>query len=72
MPSRDWLEQEVTISRDELGMIIAKEIANVMEAAKAANLGDKMTNMLHELLVDYSASVATQIFSKVEDEEEEE
>lgn len=72
MPSRDWLEQEVTISRDELGMIIAKEIANVMEAAKATNLGDKMTKMLHELLVDYSASVATQIFSKVEDEEEEE
>lgn len=72
MPSRDWLEQEVTISRDELGMIIAKEIANVMDAAKAANFGDKMTYMLHELLVDYSASVATQIFSKVEDDEEEE
>lgn len=72
MPSRDWLEQEVTISRDELGMIIAKEIANVMGAAIQANLGDKMTKMLHELLVDYSASVATRIFSKVEDEEEEE
>lgn len=69
MPSREWLEQEVTISRNELGEIIAREIMGVM---KAANLvGDKdLAKFINELLVEYSASVATAIFKKAEEEEE--
>lgn len=67
MPSREWLETEVTISRAELGDIIAREIAEVVKAAEVVN-DDPLTDMIKNLLVEFSASVASEIFKKAEEE----
>ena len=67
MPTREWLETEVTISREELGDIIAREMATVIQAAVI--VGDsELTKLIKNLLLEYSSSLATEIFKKAEED----
>lgn len=67
MPSKEWEETTVTISRGELADIIAREMARVTTAAKF--VGDEpFEKIIRELLIEYSACVASEIFKGVEDE----
>lgn len=70
MPSEKWLNTTVTISRAELGEIIANEMARVRKIARSVDT--EFADGVKALLLDYSASVAVSIFAKAEDEEEEE
>lgn len=67
--TKEWLEGEVTISREELGEIIAKETYKVAKTARA--IGDqRLSGLLCELLMEFGACVATEIFKKLETEKE--
>ena len=67
MPSKDWEETKVTISRKELADIISKEIVCVLAAAN--EVGDnELTKMVKDLLLEFSASVASEIFKDTPDE----
>ena len=67
MPSKDWEETKVTISRKELADIISKEIVCVLAAAN--EVGDnELTKMVKDLLLEFSASVASEIFKDTTDE----
>ena len=67
-PSKEWREGTVTISREELGQIISNNIQDVLKATAAT--GDRdLFNLIKELLLAYSAAVATDVFKPIEDEE---
>ncbi len=69
MPSKDWEETRVTISRKELGEIIATEMASVVKAADA--VGDmELKRFLIEFILEYSANIASEIFKNAPDERE--
>ena len=69
MPSKDWEETRVTISRKELGEIIAKEMVCIARAADA--VGDaELKSFLKALLLEYSANIASEIFKDAPDERE--
>ncbi len=69
MPSKDWEETRVTISRKELGEIIATEMVSVIKAADA--VGDmELKRFLKEFILEYSANIASEIFKNAPDERE--
>ena len=69
MPSKDWEETRVTISRKELSEIIAKEMVCITQAADA--VGDaELKAFLKALLLEYSANIASEIFKDAPDERE--
>ena len=68
LPSKEWREGTVTISREELGAIISNNIKDVLKAAAAT--GDRdLFNLIKELLLTYSAAVATDVFKPLGDED---
>lgn len=67
---REWLDAEVTISREELGRIMAEEIHSVVEAAAMVE-GKEYARFIKELFETFAASVGTEVFKKLEEEERE-
>lgn len=67
-PSKKWEEGKVLISRKEFGEIIASNVKDVVLTAMAATKDLALCNMLKELLMQYSAAVATQVFKDADDE----
>ena len=67
MPSKKWLEKEVTISRDEFSGVIAKETRKVLAIAELVN--EDMADTLKELLCIFSACVGTAIFGNEDTDE---
>ena len=67
---REWLDAEVTISREELGRIMAREINDVVEAAEIAK-GPEWAKFIKGLFDIFAASVGTEVFKKLEEEERE-
>lgn len=59
----DWVTEETTISREELGNIIAEEIIAVDTSMKDADFDRETKNLIRELLLMFSASVAAEIFN---------
>ena len=69
MPSREWREGRVEISREQFGTIIAKEMADVVTIARS--LGDEaLTNFIKEMLTEFSANVAVEVFKSLDEQEE--
>ncbi len=69
MPSKDWEETRVTISRKELGEIIATEMVSVIKAADG--VGDKeLKRFLRDFILEYSANITSEIFKNAPDERE--
>lgn len=67
---REWLDAEITISREELGRIMGREIAQVVDAAEVV-FGKSKAEQLKDLFNMFAAEVCTEIFKKLEDEERE-
>lgn len=65
---REWLDAEVTISREEFGRIMATEIAIATEAAKLAN-GENFANFVRGLFEVFATEVGNEVFRKLEEEE---
>lgn len=66
---REWLDAEVTISREKLGKIMMEETKSVLMAA--ISTGDKnLYKLLKEVLTEFSASVGVAVFNELEDEKE--
>ena len=69
MPSREWREGKVEISREQFGTIIAKEMADVVTIARS--LGDEaLANFIKEMLTEFSANVAVEVFKSLDEQEE--
>ena len=68
--SREWLDAEVTISREELGRIMANEIRQVLIAANTV-FGKDTAKVLKELFNMFAAEVGTEVFKKLEKDERE-
>lgn len=66
---KEWLDGEVTITREKLGKIMMKETKSVLMAAIATGNKD-LYNLLKEVLTEFSASVGVAVFKELEDEEE--
>ena len=67
MPDKKWLEKEVTISREQMGTVLSKNIVGVRRAMEKRGMDKELISGIEMLLTDFSAQVATEIF----DEEEE-
>lgn len=66
-PSKEWEEESVTISRKELGEIVTDNIIAVLMAAE--KVGDEqLTELIKELLLQFSASISAEIFKPVDAE----
>lgn len=70
MPDREWLDGEVTITREELGKIMAKETKSVLLAVKDAG-DNELYGLLKDLLQIFCASIGFEVFKKLEEEGEE-
>ena len=69
-PDREWLDGEVTITREELGKIMAEETKSVLLAVK--NAGDnELYGLLKDLLQIFCANIGVEVFKKLEEEREE-
>lgn len=69
MPSREWREGKVEISREQFGTIIAKEMADVITIARS--LGDKaLADFIKEMLTEFSTNVAVEVFKSLDEQEE--
>lgn len=66
---REWLDAEVTISREKLGKIMMEETKNVLMAAIVTGNKD-LYNLLKDLLNEFCASVGVAVFKELEDEGE--
>lgn len=66
---REWLDGEVTITREKLGKILVNETKTVLMAAIATGNKD-LYNLLKEVLNEFCASVGVAVFKELEDEEE--
>lgn len=63
---KEWLNEEITIKRKEFSKIIATEIAEIMDAVDAVFGDEEGKDVIKELLMTFSASVATRLFDKEE------
>ena len=61
--SKEWEDETVTISRKEFAEIITEEIMAATTAARMASDND-MADFIKELLVNFSAGIGSEIFSK--------
>lgn len=61
---RKWKEGRATISRREYGEIVAKETHKLMACAELACTDKELIKLLRELILDFSASVATEVFNE--------
>lgn len=66
MPSREWLDEQVTVSREEFGHIIASNIADIMNVADGVCTDSELNDLIKNLLMEFSASVAVDLFEKDE------
>lgn len=67
---REWLDAEVTISREELGRIMGREIAQVVDAAEIV-FGKSTAKQIKELFNMFAAEVGNEVFKKLEEDERE-
>lgn len=67
MPSREWLEETTTISREEAGRIVTEAIARVMIAAEKAKGNKDLNEQIQELLMVFSADILSEMFPENED-----
>lgn len=65
MPSKEWLEKEITISREEMADIVSEQIAHASTLALLTG-GPKFADGVKELLMQYSASVCAEMFGEDE------
>ena len=70
MPSREWLEKEITISREEMANIVTRQIAHASTLALLTDSA-KFAAEVQELLMEYSARVCAEMFGEDELEVEE-
>ena len=64
--SKEWEKATATISREQLGPILAEETFKVYTAALLVN-GNDTADLIKDLMLEFSASVATRIFEQAED-----
>lgn len=69
---REWLDEEVTISREELGKIMTKEIREVIEAAAVTTKDKEFTLFIKGLFELFAANVGIEVFKKATDTAKEE
>ena len=69
---REWLEEEVTISREELGKIMTNEIREVIEATAVTTQDKDFTMFIKGLFELFAASVGNEVFKKASDTTKEE
>lgn len=69
--SREWLDGEVTITREEFGKILIKEQKAVLFAAKMTGLDEDIYDFLEDLLSAFCANIGVEVFKELEEEEEE-
>lgn len=68
---REWLDGEVTITREEFGKIMINEQRAVLFAAKMTGLDEDIYDFLKDLLSEFCANLGVEVFKKLEEEEEE-
>lgn len=69
MPSREWREGKVEISREQFSTIITQEMADIVTIARS--LGDEaLANFIKEMLIEFSANVAVEVFKSLDEQEE--
>ena len=61
---KNWKAGRATISRQEYGEIVAKETHKLMMCAELANTDREVIKLLKELILEFSASVATEVFNE--------
>lgn len=61
---KNWKQGRATISRQEYGEIVARETHKLMVCAELANADKEVVKILQELILDFSASVATEVFNE--------
>lgn len=69
---REWLDEEVTISREELGRIMTNEIREVIKATAVTTQDKEFTLFIKGLFELFAASVGTEVFKKATDTAKEE
>lgn len=69
---REWLDEEVTISREELGKILTNEIREVIEATIVTTQDKEFTLFIKGLFELFAASVGNEVFKKASDTAKEE
>ncbi len=67
--TREWLDEEVSISREELATIMREEIYDVVAATATITNDEDFTEFIDGLFRIFAASVSTKIFRKREEEE---
>ena len=69
--TKEWEEATVTISRRELGDILATEISRTIETGKSNGADDEELNqLLASLLLDYAARIGAAVFAQIDRKEE--
>ncbi len=61
---KNWKAGRATISRQEYGEIVAKETHKLMMCAELVNADKEVIKLLRELILDFSASVASEVFNE--------
>lgn len=69
---REWLDETVTISREELGKIMTNEIREVIEATAITTQDKDFTLFIKGLFELFAASVGNEVFKKASDTTKEE
>lgn len=69
---REWLDETVTISREELGKILTNEIREVIEATAVTTQDKDFTMFIKGLFELFAASVGNEVFKKASDTAKEE
>lgn len=59
----NWKKGTVTITREEYGTIVRKEMNTVVTLAKKTGIDNQLTQLLEELLIEFSARVAASVFN---------
>ena len=59
-----WKNGRATITREEYGKVVSKKMHEFLTCAKLADVGEGVTKVLNELLLEFSASVAAEVFNE--------
>lgn len=68
--TKKWEEATVTISRRELGDILATEINRMIEAGKSDDNNDELDQLIARLLLNYAARIGAAVFRELDDDDE--